>query len=317
MHKPPLVIVAGPTASGKSDTAIALAQCLHGSVISADSMQVYRGMDIGSAKVTAEEMQGIPHYLIDIINPTDEWNVVRFQQEARAALSEIYAQGRLPILCGGTGFYIQALLYAIDFTETEQNTTYRDALQHRAETEGPEALYEELRQVDPASAASWHANNVKRTIRALEYYHETGQRISAHNEEQRQRPAAYDAMFYALTMDRTRLYERIDRRVDLMMERGLVTEVERLRQQGLTQTDVSMQGLGYRQILDALDGTCTIEEATAAIKIQTRHYSKRQLTWFKREPDVTWVNVDDYPTRDAMVLAMQQQIAAHYGMPQV
>lgn len=310
---PPLIIVAGPTASGKSDTAVALARRLNGSIISADSMQVYRGMDVGSAKVTPDEMQGIPHYLIDVIDPKGEWNVVRFQQEAKAAIADIYAKGRLPILCGGTGFYIQALLYDIDFTQTCENTTYRDELKNRADTEGPEALYAQLQKVDPTSAACWHPNNVKRTIRALEFYHETGQRISEHNEEQHQRSAAYDVLFYVLTMDRDRLYKRIDQRVDLMMKRGLVEEVTRLRSQGLTQADVSMQGLGYRQILDALDGTCTIEEAVTRIKTETRHFAKRQLTWFKREPGVIWMPAEAYPSRDAMVDVMLEQITEHYN----
>ncbi len=291
-----LIIIAGPTASGKSAAAVAMAKRCNGSIISADSMQVYRGMDIGSAKITTEEMQDIPHYLIDIADPSEAWNVVRFQQEAQRAAEEITAAGRLPLVVGGTGFYIQALLYGIDFTDTQEDTAYREDLRKLADTEGPEALHRLLAQTDPASAAAIHPNNVKRVIRALEYARETGGQISKHNASQRQRQPVFDAVYYVLTRNREKLYERIDARVDDMMEEGLLDEVLRLKDAGFSSLDVSMQGLGYKQLLQYLEGTCSLSDAVAQIKLQTRHFAKRQLTWFKREKNVVWVNMDDYTT---------------------
>ncbi len=269
-RRPPLVIVAGPTASGKSDTAVELALRLGGSVISADSMQVYRGMDIGSAKITEAEMRGVPHYLIDCADPEEEWNVVTFQKQAREAIRQILAQGRLPILCGGTGFYIQSVLYDIDFTEMDSQPDYRLALEREAREKGPQVLYDRLVLADPEAARAIHPNNVKRVIRALEFHQKSGgQKISRHNEEQRARQAAYDCVFYVLTMDRTRLYERIDRRVDIMMEKGLVREVQELRERGLTSEDVSMQGLGYKQVLESMEGLYDLDEAVYRIKAVT------------------------------------------------
>lgn len=286
----PLVIIAGATATGKSAVAVELAKQADGAVISADSMQVYRGMDIGSAKITPEEMQGIPHYLIDIADPKEEWNVVRFQGEAKKAVRKITGEGKLPILCGGTGFYIQALLYGIDFTEMEEDTSYRSELTAIAQTQGPEVLHRMLEECDPESAAAIHPNNVKRVIRALEFEKQSGGlTISEHNRRERERRSAYNACYFVLDMDRELLYPRIDMRVDQMFDKGLVKEVEKLRSEGLTDRDVSMQGLGYKEILRALDGKCTIEEARRTIKLETRHFAKRQVTWFKREKEVVWI----------------------------
>lgn len=282
-------------------------------MISADSMQVYRGMDIGSAKITEEEMQGIPHELIDIIDPSEEWNVVRFQREAKAAVQRITARGRLPVLVGGTGFYIQALLYDIDFTETREDTSYRSLLEEKARTEGNESLYRMLQEKDPEAAAAIHQNNLKRVIRALEFTRETGEKISDHNEEQRKRQAAYDAVFFVLTMEREKLYRRIDLRVDQMMEAGLLEEVKRLQEQGFTSRDVSMQGLGYKQILQYLEGEGTLEDAVEQIKLQTRHFAKRQLTWFRRERDVIWVNTDEFPSREEMLDYMEHTIRTRFS----
>lgn len=283
----PLVIIAGATATGKSAVAVELAKQTDGAVISADSMQVYRGMDIGSAKITAAEMQGIPHYLIDIVDPKEDWNVVRFQEEAKKAVREITAAGKLPILCGGTGFYIQALLYGIDFTEMEEDSSFRSELTAIAQTQGPEVLHSMLEACDPESAAAIHPNNVKRVIRALEFEKQSGGlTISEHNRRERQRTSAYHSCYFVLDMDRELLYPRIDMRVDRMFEEGLVQEAERLRAEGLTDRDVSMQGLGYKEILRALDGKCTMEEACRTIKQETRHFAKRQITWFKREKEV-------------------------------
>ena len=304
-EKTPLLIVAGPTATGKSDSAVELALRMNGEVISADSMQVYRGMDIGSAKVTVEEMRGVPHHLIDCADPSENWNVVRFQKEARRAVQDISSRGRLPILCGGTGFYIQALLYDIDFTQMDENTPLRDRLSALAAEKGPEAVHALLLEKDPASAAAIHPNNLKRVIRAIEFMEESGGSIAAHNLQQRERESAYRSVFFVLTMDRARLYERIDRRVDIMMERGLVEEVARLRAMGIQRDSTSMQGIGYKQVYGYLDGEYDLEEAVRLIKRDTRHFAKRQLTWFKREKDVIWTDLDRFENRQQMWDHMQ------------
>lgn len=304
-EKTPLLIVAGPTATGKSDSAVELALRMNGEVISADSMQVYRGMDIGSAKVTVEEMRGVPHHLIDCADPSENWNVVRFQKEARRAVQDIASRGRLPILCGGTGFYIQALLYDIDFTQMDENTPLRDRLSALAAEKGPEAVHALLLEKDPASAAAIHPNNLKRVIRAIEFMEESGGSIAAHNLQQRERESAYRSVFFVLTMDRARLYERIDRRVDIMMERGLVEEVTRLRAMGIQRDSTSMQGIGYKQVYGYLDGEYDLEEAVRLIKRDTRHFAKRQLTWFKREKDVIWTDLDRFENRQQMWDHMQ------------
>lgn len=300
--KRPLLILTGPTAVGKTELSIALAKKINGAVISADSMQVYRGMDIGSAKVTPEEMQGVPHYLIDVLAPEDEFHVVRFQEMAKEALQEIYEKKQIPIIAGGTGFYIQALLYDIDFTEQDEDTALRNHYTQLAEEHGNAYLHEMLRQVDPVSAEMIHANNVKRTIRALEYFEKTGEPISRHNEEERAKESPYDFRYFVLTDERAHLYERIDHRVDLMLEAGLVEEVKRLRAQGCHKGMVSMQGLGYKEILSWLEGEISYEEAVYLLKRDTRHFAKRQLTWFRRERDVIWLNKPDYDYDDSRIL---------------
>lgn len=300
--KRPLLILTGPTAVGKTELSIALAKKINGAVISADSMQVYRGMDIGSAKVTPEEMQGVPHYLIDVLAPEDEFHVVRFQEMAKEALQEIYEKKQIPIIAGGTGFYIQALLYDIDFTEQDEDTALRNHYAQLAEEYGNAYLHEMLRQVDPVSAEMIHANNVKRTIRALEYFEKTGEPISRHNEEERAKESPYDFRYFVLTDERAHLYERIDHRVDLMLEAGLVKEVKRLRAQGCHKGMVSMQGLGYKEILSWLEGEISYEEAVYLLKRDTRHFAKRQLTWFRRERDVIWLNKPDYDYDDSRIL---------------
>lgn len=290
-NKPKLLILAGPTATGKTKLSIQLGKELSGEIISADSMQVYRGMDIGTAKVTAEEMEGVPHHLLDIIDPKDPWNVMLFQQEAKKKIKEIQERNHLPILVGGTGFYIQSVLYDIHFTENKDDFTYRESLEKLAEEKGPEVLFEMLSNVDPESTKIIHPNNVKRVIRALEFYKETGMKISEHNETEHHRESPYDFRFYCLYRDREELYKRIELRVDQMMEAGLVSEVKKLQKQGLSRNDVSMQGLGYKEILDYLDSKCTLEEAVDIIKKETRHFAKRQMTWFRREKEITFVNL--------------------------
>ena len=294
MKKKPLIILTGPTAVGKTKASIGLAKAVDGEIISADSMQVYRHMDIGSAKIKPEEMEGIPHHLIDVLEPDDEFHVVKFQQLAKKAMRKIWERGHIPIVTGGTGFYIQALLYDIDFDENEKEDACRKELEAYAREHGAEALHEKLALVDPASAEMIHPNNIKRVIRALEFYEQTGKRISEHNETQRQRESPYAFAYFVLTDDRAHLYERINRRVDQMIEEGLVNEVQALKDKGYTKQLVSMQGLGYKEILDYLDGNCTLEEAIYTIKRDTRHFAKRQLTWFKRERDVIWINKQSF-----------------------
>ena len=292
--KRPLIVLTGPTAVGKTSLSISLAKAVNGEIISADSMQVYKKMDIGSAKIRPEEMQGVKHYLVDVLEPEEEFHIVKFQQMAKEAMEEIYKKGKIPILVGGTGFYIQAVTRDIDFTEAQQENTYRAELEKLAETEGAEYLHDRLKEVDPASADTIHANNVKRVIRALEFYHQNGTPISAHNEEQKKQTSPYNLAYFVLNAPRDILYERIDKRVDQMLEEGLVKEVADLRQEGCHRGMVSMQGLGYKEILAYLEGEYPLEEAVRILKRDTRHFAKRQLTWFRRESDVIWVDKDKF-----------------------
>lgn len=293
-EKQPLIILTGPTAVGKTSLSIELAKRIGGEIISADSMQVYRGMDIGSAKVTKEEMQGVPHYLIDEFEPWEEFHVVKFQEYAKRYIRQISEKGKIPILAGGTGFYIQAVLYDIDFTENGGDTNYRTFLQEIAREKGAQALHEMLRTVDPDSAEAIHANNVKRVIRALEYYHETGEPISKHNEQERAKESPYRFAYFVLNDARDTLYQNIDLRVDEMMQAGLLDEVRRLRENGCTRDLVSMQGLGYKEMIDYLDGKYDLTEAVRVLKRDTRHFAKRQLTWFRRERDVVWLDKQSF-----------------------
>ncbi|EOT27734.1 tRNA dimethylallyltransferase [Eubacterium sp. 14-2] len=305
--KKPLIILTGPTAVGKTELSIALAQKIGGSVISADSMQVYRRMDIGSAKIRKEEMQGIPHYLVDILEPDEEFHVVRFQEYARRCMEEIQAEGRLPIVAGGTGFYIQALLYDIEFRDEPEDKSYRSWLEQTAREQGAHVLHEMLAEADPESAEAIHENNVKRVIRALEFYHLSGKKISEHNEEERRRESPYQFCYFVLNDDREKLYRRIDLRVDRMVEEGLVEEVRSLKQMGYNRRMVSMQGLGYKEILDYLEGGCTLEEAIYRIKRDTRHFAKRQLTWFRREREVTWIQKQDFDCDNDKILTFMTE----------
>ena len=300
--KKPLIILTGPTAVGKTKASIELAKALNGEIISADSMQVYKHMDIGSAKIRPEEMQGVKHYLIDELEPDEEFHVVRFQEMAKKAMEEIYAKNKIPIVVGGTGFYIQALLYDIDFTESNEDAPYRKELEQLVVEKGAEHLHELLQAVDPKSAEVIHANNVKRVIRALEFYKQTGEKISEHNEQERAKASPYEFCYFVLTDDRENLYERINLRIDQMLEEGLVEEVKFLKAKGYTKDMVSMQGLGYKEILDYLNGECSLEEAVYILKRDTRHFAKRQLTWFRRERDVIWIPKNEYGYDEEKIL---------------
>ncbi len=292
--KRPLIILTGPTAVGKTELSIKLAKAVNGEIISADSIQVYKYMDIGSAKVTKEEMDGVKHYLIDVLDPTDEFNIYVFKKMATEAMEEIYAKGKVPIIAGGTGFYIQSILYDIEFAEEEGDRAYRHQLEEKASLEGVSVIHKLLEEVDPKSASQIHENNLKRVIRALEYYHETGQPISEHNEEQRRKISPYNFRYYVLNMDREKLYERINLRVDIMLENGLLDEVKKLKDMGYSDDLVSMQGIGYKEIRQYIDGKCIYEEAVDTLKKNTRNFAKRQLTWFRREEDVTWLNHENF-----------------------
>ena len=298
--KKPLIVIGGPTACGKTGFSIQLAKKIGGEIISADSMQVYRYMDIGTAKVTPEEADGVPHYLIDEFDPDEEYNVMIFQQKAKAYMEEIWAKGKVPILVGGTGFYINALLYDNDFTETENDTTYREECYKLAQEQGPEVLFERLKEVDPAYAEIMHANNVKRVTRALEYHYLTGQKFSEHNAEQKEKESPYDAAVIILNMDREKLYERIELRIDLMMEQGLLEEVKGLLEKGYAPDLVSMQGIGYKEFVPYFNGECTLEEAVTQLKTNTRRFAKRQLTWFRRQIDGLWVDLGNATGERAM-----------------
>lgn len=296
-----LIIIAGPTAVGKSEVSVALAKKINGSVISADSMQVYRGMDVGTAKITKKEMDGVRHFGIDIMEPTDDYDVTGFVDMAHSAMDAIYDDGQVPIICGGTGFYIQALAYDIDFGEEQIDTEFRDELSAYASKYGNEALHDRLGNVDPESADAIPAGNVKRVIRALEYYRNHGEKISEHNAKERQRKSPYDLYFFVLTDDRKALYERIDARVDTMMQNGLLDEARRIYNEIGDRDCTAAKAIGYRELFTYFRGECTLDEAVDKIKQDSRHFAKRQLTWFRRYQDVIWVDRRQYSGTEEIV----------------
>ena len=306
--KKPIVVLTGPTAVGKTELSIQLAKVIGGEIISADSMQVYKYMDVGSAKITPEEMDGVRHYLVDELEPFDEFHVVKFQEYAQKYLNEIYAHGKIPIIAGGTGFYIQALLNDIDFTEQESDSAYRKELEALAEEHGNQYLHDRLKEVDPESAEAIHPNNRKRVIRALEFYQETGRKISEHNAKEQMRTSPYNFAYFVLNDERSHLYKRIDARVDKIIEDGLEAEVRRLKEMGCTKDMVAMQGIGYKEMLSYLDGSYSLEEAVYIIKRETRHFAKRQITWFKRERDVIWLNKNEFDYKNEAILAYMIKI---------
>lgn len=315
--KRPLIILTGPTAVGKTAISVRLAQAVSGEIISADSMQVYRHMNIGTAKIRPEEMNGIPHHLIDCMEPEEEFNVVVFQRMAKAAIEQIYQNGHIPIIAGGTGFYIQSVLYDIDFdapdeaecgltdgkaSETAAVLDRREQLYTAAKQYGPEYLHRQLGEIDPVSASRIHPNNIKRVVRAIEFYEQTKTPISVHNETQQKKEPPYHFLYFVLNDTRSQLYERIDSRVDKMFSQGLEQEVAALIARGCTREMVSMQGIGYKEMLDYFAGEYDLERARYLIKRDTRHFAKRQITWFKREKSVTWMNYPDYGNAETAVL---------------
>jgi len=294
MNKKSLIVLAGPTAVGKTALSIKLAKALNAEIISADSVQVYKKLDIGSAKITTEEMCGVKHHLIDVLEPDEDYNVAVFKDMVKEAIEKIHSNGHVPILAGGTGFYIQAVLKDVDFSQGESSPEIRERLEKEAIELGNQAMHERLKEVDPESANAIPAGNLKRVIRALEYYELTGEKISIHNATEKEKESPYDYRYFVLNDDRDILYERIDKRVDIMMQDGLENEVRNLKEAGIPRDAISMQSLGYRQIMDYLYGDVDLEEAVFQIKLQTRHFAKRQITWFKREKDAIWINKPDF-----------------------
>lgn len=291
MNKPKIFGVVGPTASGKTDYAIRLAQEYDGEVVSCDSMQIYRYMDIGTAKPSVEEMQGIPHHMINIASPDEIYSVARFVKEARVCIDDVLVRGKIPILCGGTGLYFDSIINNIDFAESVSNNDYRGELLKLAELNGNEYVHDMLNQVDPESAEIIHVNNLKRIIRALEIFHTTG-KTKTQLDEESIKETIYDAEIFGLNRERAKLYERINLRVDIMMEMGLLNEVKKLIDMGISRNTTSMQAIGYKEIAQYLDGNCSLVEAVDAIKQESRRYAKRQITWFKRNKDINWVYVE-------------------------
>lgn len=289
--KKPLIVIAGPTASGKTDTAVLLAKKINGEIISADSMQVYKYMDIGTAKPAKEEMQGIKHYLIDELYPDEQFNVMVFQKKAKQYMEEIYEKGKIPIIVGGTGFYINALINDIHFVPTNDDESYRKELYEMAKKQGANVLHQKLQELDPVSANTIHENNIKRVTRAIEFYHLTGKKFSEYNEEEKKKQSPYNTAFFIFNMEREKLYKRINLRVDKMIEQGLVQEVKNLLEKGYIFDLVSMQGLGYKEMIPYIRGEITIQQAIEQLKQSTRHFAKRQLTWFRRQNDGIWLDL--------------------------
>lgn len=290
----PLVVIVGPTAVGKTETGILVADRINGEVISGDSMQVYKNMDIGTAKPDREEMRGIPHYMIDIIDPDKEFSVAIFQKRVEEYIELINQKGKIPIVVGGTGLYIRSVIDHYDFTPPGGDSAKRDELQMLADKHGNDYLVEILKKVDPAAASRIHSNDTRRLIRALEVYYTLGRPISDFQYNQDDLAPKYRLAYYGLNMDREKLYSRIEQRVDIMISRGLVDEVKELMEMGYGLHNTSMQAIGYKEIVDYLTGQITLQRAVELIKQNTRRFAKRQLTWFRRDKRIIWKNVDKY-----------------------
>lgn len=289
--KPFIVIIAGPTASGKTALAIKLAKLLNGEVISADSMQIYRYMNIGTAKPTVEEMENVPHHLIDIINPDEEFSVALFKKYADEKIREITTKDKLPIIVGGTGLYINSLTYHLNFSDSAEDKEYREYLSNLAENHGNEYVYNMLKKVDPDAANKIHPNNLKRVIRALEVFKNTGTKISEYQKETQMHESDYNFYYIALDMPRDILYDRINKRVDTMVSKGLVEEVIKLKEMGYHRNLQSMQAIGYKEIFDYIEGDLSLQDSIELIKRNSRRYAKRQLTWFRKDSRINWINV--------------------------
>ena len=281
-----IVALCGPTAVGKTEYAIGLVREFNGEIVSCDSMQLYKYMDIGSAKPSADELKAARHHLVDEIDPRERFSAAEYEKRATAAINDILDRGRLPIIAGGTGLYLNSLIYEMDFSAPPEDDSLRASLYAIAEKEGPDALFERLKSVDPAAADRMHPNNIKRVVRAIESA-EAGIRIADFSEVNKKR-TRWDVILICLVRDREELYDRINRRVDILMEKGLVEEVRGLQDMGLDASDISMKGIGYKEIIGYLNGEYDLDEAVRLVKRNTRHYAKRQLTWFRRYDDMTY-----------------------------
>ncbi|MCM3748977.1 tRNA (adenosine(37)-N6)-dimethylallyltransferase MiaA [Paenibacillus pasadenensis] len=289
-RKQPLLVLLGPTAVGKTQLSLELAKAWNAEIISGDSMQVYRGMDIGTAKIRPEERMGIPHHLIDVCDPEEPYSAADFQAACTRLIPDISSRGKLPFIVGGTGLYIESVCYGYEFSKAASDESYRAKLQLMADTEGPAALHALLAESDPESAARLHANDVRRVIRALEIWHLTGETMSSQLAGQK-KESPYELCILGLTMDRAELYRRIEQRIDLMMEEGLAAEVSALLERGVPEQSVAMQGLGYKELIPWLKGVTTLEEAVELLKRDTRRFAKRQLSWFRHMSDIHWIDM--------------------------
>jgi len=292
MNKPKVIVICGPTASGKTALSIELAKKINGEIISSDSMQIYKYMDIGTAKPTTEERQGIPHHLLDFVEPNQRYSVAEFKKDAETAIEEIISRGKTPIVVGGTGLYVDSLIYGIEYQDIQLDEKYRQELEERAEREGLENLYEEAQKIDPQAMEKISQNDRKRIIRVLEIYKATGKNKTEQEIESRKKGVKYDYKVFAINWDRELLYERINKRVDIMIEQGLIQEVQELLKK-YTEFPTAMQGLGYKEVVEYLQGTVTREEMIEKIKMETRRYAKRQITWFKKNKQTIWIGPKD------------------------
>ena len=299
-NKENLFILLGPTAIGKTEVSISLAQKMKGEIISADSMQIYKYMDIGSAKVTKEEMDGVKHHLVDILYPDEEFTVANYKSKAKQLIAELNSENKIPIVAGGTGLYINSLVYDLNFTEVPPNEEFRRKLEIIAEQKGNEYIHERLENIDEESSKKISPNDQKRVIRALEIYEVTGKTMSEYNKDFRKPVEAYNLVMIGLNMDRARLYERINQRVDIMIERGLIEEVKSILAKGYNKDLVSMKGIGYKEIIMYLENIITLEESIELIKQKSRNYAKRQLTWFRRDDRIKWIDLDNYSEKQSL-----------------
>lgn len=285
-----LIVITGPTASGKTALSVELAKVLGGEIVNADSMQIYKYMDIGTAKPSPEEQQGIPHHLIDILNPDEPFSVARYCECAKKAVDDIHSRGKTAVMVGGTGLYVDSFVNNIQFSEIEPDEEYRNEMERIAEEKGNGHIYKMLEDTDPESASKIEVADRKRIIRALEVYHLTGKTMTWHNEQSRSVPSPYNTTIFAITMDREALYDKINRRVDIMIAEGLVDEVKSIINMGVQKDTTAMQAIGYKEIAEYLEGNITLDEATDKIKQSSRRYAKRQLTWFRRNEKIHWVS---------------------------
>lgn len=306
--KKSIIIIAGPTASGKTKTGIEIAKNLNGEIVSADSMQIYKYMDIGTAKPSPEEQNEIKHHMIDIIYPDENYSAALFKKNAAKVIDEIYSRNKMPIIVGGTGLYINSLIFDLDFSKAPEDVEYRNYLKNIDAEYGNEYLHEMLKECDPDSYKKLHVNDVKRVIRALEVYKVTGKSISSYNNNIKNAESKYNYLYLGINMKRETLYSRINKRVDEMFEKGLVDEVKSLKSLGYNKSLQSMQAIGYKEVFDYLNGKFTIDETIDIIKQGTRRYAKRQLTWFNHQGNIKWFNIDEFNSYDAFIKNMQSYI---------